>query len=211
MKKILLTGFIILFNIAEILAQINTNYRPKSLFLAIEFFSEIPDLLKILLAFIIGALIACIFYWKTIKRIFNLINCPNCNKIIKNKIISSKKIREFKENVMESYIVDSDEYEIIEKNNKKIIRPRKETKYRTDEVTMYEIINTYHCIYCKNNFTQQIIHRKNIADLNAEMENYNERLEAYIKKCEEDAKWWKARGMKPPIDCESMKKHRHKI
>jgi hypothetical protein len=47
--------------------------------------------------------------------------------------------------------------------------------------------------------------------IKGDMEMFNDRLGVYLKKCEEDAKWWKSRGMKPPVDCSSMTQYKRKI
>lgn len=44
-----------------------------------------------------------------------------------------------------------------------------------------------------------------------DMQNYNDQLEAYIKKCEADSKWFKSRGKTPPVDCFGLTKYKHKI
>jgi len=43
-----------------------------------------------------------------------------------------------------------------------------------------------------------------------EMEMYNKRLEKYLKDCEENAKWFRKRGLKPPVDCSNVEKYKNK-
>ena len=86
--------------------------------------------------------------------------CETCGKWFAQNLIKSETFGIKQSIKSESYKVDSGEFEIIERNNKTIIRPRKKTMFRNVPATEYSYKNTHECKFCKKKtttFTKEVI------------------------------------------------------
>lgn len=79
--------------------------------------------------------------------------CSSCGKWFAQRELKRETIGQKITMKRESYKVDSGEFEVIERNNKTIIRPRKKTMYRNVPATEYSYKNTHECKFCKNKTT----------------------------------------------------------
>jgi hypothetical protein len=76
--------------------------------------------------------------------------CKTCGKWFALKQIKTETIGQKQTMKKESYKVDSGEFEVIERNNKTIVRPRKKTLFRNVPATEFSYKNTHECRFCKN-------------------------------------------------------------
>jgi hypothetical protein len=104
--------------------------------------------------------------------------CQQCGKLFATKIIKSTLLGEFESSEQESYLEETGEYEIVNKEEKSILRPIKSTKYRDVEITMYEYNNTQVCKYCGTKSTFKSCRQANMKDHLAKLEE----LDALQKK-----------------------------
>jgi hypothetical protein len=96
--------------------------------------------------------------------------CQQCGKLFATKIIKSTLLGEFESSEQESYLEETGEYEIVNKEEKSILRPIKSTKYRDVEITMYEYNNTQVCKYCGTKSTFKSCRQANMKDHLAKLE-----------------------------------------
>lgn len=95
----------------------------------------------------------------TIKNGYNK-KCNSCGKWFAQKQIKTETIGQKQTTKWVSYKVDSGEFEVIERNNKTIVRPRKKSMLRNVPATEYSYKHLYECRFCKNNsvsYTKEIL------------------------------------------------------
>lgn len=86
--------------------------------------------------------------------------CKTCGKWFALKQIKTETIGQKQTMKKESYKVDSGEFEVIERKNKTIVRPRKKTLFRNVPATEFSYKNTHECRFCKNtssNYSKEVI------------------------------------------------------
>jgi hypothetical protein len=147
--------------------------------------------------FLFGA--TCTFIYLGLRELYKIgkkKKCQQCGKLFATKITKSTLLGEFESSEQESYLEETGEYEIVNKEEKSILRPIKRTKYRDVKITMYEYNNTQVCKYCGTKSTFKSYRRANMKDHLAKLEELDARskklaIEANKLQAEYDKNWKK--------------------
>jgi hypothetical protein len=101
--------------------------------------------------FFITVILASIFFYFPIKYVYKngyKKRCLKCRRWFALEEKNKKLLSKHKTTKIESNWVESGEFEIIEKRNKTVIRPKKKLDLRSVPATSYDYLHTFECKHC---------------------------------------------------------------